>query len=356
MLINLVIIFAFTLTVVQAIYWLVLSLAIFFHRPKTNSFLHPVSLVVCSKNALYNLKQNLPKWKSQKHKDYEVIIVDDYSNSEVSSFLKNDSNIRCVRPEKDILGKKQALFDGIKAANHEAILVTDDDCSPSSHLWISKMQESYNNKNVVLGFGPIYKKISFLNLFSRYETFLTGLQYLSYAILGKAYMGVGRNMLYPKSLFLHEGIEKHKHIISGDDDLFVQAVANQTSFSVNLDPRTFMYSHSADSFSGFIRQKTRHLSTSFHYSLFHKVALSVNPFFQLVFHALIIGLSLLGVLDMVVFLLLFRWFLFFIAFLPSSGKLDSSDLKFFFPILDVCYTIYLFSFSWIILLKKNDKW
>ena len=47
--------------------------------------------------------------------------------------------------------------------------------------------------SLVLGYGA-YKKIkgSFLNKLIRFETMLTALQYFSYAIDGKAYMGVGQ--------------------------------------------------------------------------------------------------------------------------------------------------------------------
>ena len=53
------------------------------------------------------------------------------------------------------------------------------------------------------------RKNSFLNKLIRFETMLTALQYFSYAIDGKAYMGVGRNLAYKKSIFISaDGFEK----------------------------------------------------------------------------------------------------------------------------------------------------
>ena len=53
---------------------------------------------------------------------------------------------------------------------------------------------------------PLHKKKGFFNKMVRWETFHTALQYLSYAQSGMAYMGVGRNLSYKKSVFFrHKG-------------------------------------------------------------------------------------------------------------------------------------------------------
>ena len=57
------------------------------------------------------------------------------------------------------------------------------------------------DKEIVLGYSRYKRKNSFLNLFIRWETFYSAMQYFSYSIIGKTYMGVGRNLAYRKSLF-----------------------------------------------------------------------------------------------------------------------------------------------------------
>ena len=57
-------------------------------------------------------------------------------------------------------------------------------------------------------------------------------QYLSYALAGHTYMGVGRNMAYKKSLFFdNKGFANHIQIPSGDDDLFIQEIATKNNVS-----------------------------------------------------------------------------------------------------------------------------
>ena len=56
-----------------------------------------------------------------------------------------------------------------------------------------------------------------LNKIVRWETFHTALQYFSYALAGKTYMGVGRNLSYKKAIFFrHKGFTAHNNLPSGD--------------------------------------------------------------------------------------------------------------------------------------------
>ncbi|MBK9742055.1 MAG: hypothetical protein IPO94_03465 [Saprospiraceae bacterium] len=69
------------------------------------------------------------------------------------------------------------------------------------------------------------------------------MQYFTYAKSGLPYMGVGRNLLYKKSLFLAvNGFSSHQHLPSGDDDLLISDAANGSNTAVCLDDRTFVFS------------------------------------------------------------------------------------------------------------------
>jgi hypothetical protein len=89
------------------------------------------------------------------------------------------------------------------------------------------MQNTYDESTeIVLGYGAYHKKKGFLNKLIRWETFHTALQYFSYALAGRPYMGVGRNLSYKKTVFFrHKGFSAHNHVASGDDDLFISTAA-----------------------------------------------------------------------------------------------------------------------------------
>ena len=144
----------------------------------------------------------------------------------------------------DVIGKKNALSRGIYHAKNDILLLTDADCYAKSNQWAKAMVSTLDeNISVGLGYGPYETQQGLLNAFIRYETVYTAIQYFSFALWGIPYMGVGRNMIYKKELFFQAGgFDKHSHIASGDDDLFVNAIANKKNTSIVIHKNSQMNS------------------------------------------------------------------------------------------------------------------
>ncbi|MBN2614806.1 MAG: glycosyltransferase [Bacteroidales bacterium] len=239
--------------------------------PKENI---PVSVVIAARNEYRHLSENLPVILEQDYPNFEVVVVnhasDDDSQELLKDFQKKYKHLKVVHIEKDLnffKGKKFPLSLGIKSATHETLLLTDADCRPNSKSWIKTMAAQYQNKaQMVLGYGPYFTEKGLANRVVRYDTFMVALQYLSFALAGKPYMGVGRNLSYKKELFLkNKGFTSHYNLVSGDDDLFVSKVANKENTVVELAPDTFVYSEPKHSMGAWMTQKKRHLSTGSHY-------------------------------------------------------------------------------------------
>ena len=131
------------------------------------------------------------------------------------------------------------------------------------------VQNFCTQKEIVLGYGGYEKHSGLLNKLVRFDTFQVALQYFSYALIGKPYMGVGRNLAYKKSLFFdNKGFASHIHIPSGDDDLFIREVATSKNVAIAVHRSSQTLSEAKTTWSSWVRQKTRHLSTSRHYT-FH---------------------------------------------------------------------------------------
>ncbi|MFD2145882.1 hypothetical protein [Mucilaginibacter antarcticus] len=82
------------------------------------------------------------------------------------------------------------------------MLFTDADCKPDSTNWITRMAAHFKGDvQLVLGYSPYFKTGGFLNSLIRFETVKTAVNYLSAALNGDPYMGIGRNMAYTKTLF-----------------------------------------------------------------------------------------------------------------------------------------------------------
>ena len=169
----------------------------------------PLSVIVCARNEIVNLREYLPSLMAHHYPEFEVVVVNDRSWDGTEEFLeqmeKKYSNLKVVKildNDKFIAGKKFAVTMGIKAAKHEWLVFTDADSTPASDQWLMDMQQPQDeNTEIVLGYSPYIKRRGLLNALIRFETFFTAVNYLSFALKGMPYMGVGRNMAYKKALF-----------------------------------------------------------------------------------------------------------------------------------------------------------
>jgi hypothetical protein len=117
------------------------------------------------------------------------------------------------------------------------------------------------------------------------------MQYLGMALKGIPYMGVGRNLAFRRSVFFrNKGFGNHNHIISGDDDLFVNANATKSNTRVEFGAGTHTRSVPAASLKEWIKQKQRHLTTAKYYKPFDKLLLLLEPLSRVIFYTLFIVL------------------------------------------------------------------
>jgi glycosyltransferase involved in cell wall biosynthesis len=236
-----------------------------------NSEKKPVSVIVAARNEAQNLATFLPALLTQEYPDFEVIVVNDCSYDESADVLQSlqaqYTHLKVLTIEeqpKYPTGKKFALTLAIKAAKHEVLLFTDADCRPATKNWIQGMQQQYINKTeLVLGYSSYQRAPGLLNALIRFDTVLTAMHYFGHALRNKAYMGVGRNLSYLRTLFFfHKGFVAHIKHHSGDDSLFVNAAATADNVRISLDPDTFILTTPKSSWMALFRQKSRHLSNS----------------------------------------------------------------------------------------------
>lgn len=271
--------------IIQTVYYLLVFTPILLPKERTkvsNSSMIPLSVVICAKNEAKNLFSNLPKILSQQYDNYEVIVIDDGSKDEtwniLAAFSKDYANLRVFQfsPEmKKGVGKKEALAFGIQQTRSEWVVLTDADCEPATNQWLEKMSVGMlASKEIVLGIGLYETEASFVNMLARYETILVAIQYLNFCHIGLPYMGVGRNIAYKKSLF-QQDINMHDDLSSGDDDLFVNAVATSKNCTYVLDRKSFTYSKAPADFRSWLIQKQRHYATGIRYKKIHQFLLGL---------------------------------------------------------------------------------
>lgn len=326
----------------------------------------PLSVVISARNEAENLAKYLPAILNQNYQDYEVVVVNDRSwdatADVLESFEKKYSHLKVVtvtEGDKFIAGKKFALSMGIKAASHEWLVFTDADCEPASENWLLGMQQPENeNIEIVLGYSPYYKSSGLLNILIRFETFFTAVNYLSFALKRMPYMGVGRNMAYKKTLFFkNKGFASHMHILSGDDDLFINANANKKNTTIVINQQTQVWSAPKTTFLSYLRQKKRHFGAGKLYKSKHKFVLSFQIITQFLFYVLAIALlffsqTLYISLGVLVFSILVRC----LVYPRLLKRLNYGELRWWFPILDAMLFVFLVFNAILSIFVKKVQW
>ena len=336
----------------------------------------PVSVIICAKNEARNLSRNLPEILNQDYTDkdgntlYEVIVADDDSEDNSFEVLQNLSqNYPHLRPvkfskseERKWPGKKSALHFAKQQASHNFLLLTDADTCPRSSFWIKNMMASLNNRDnpapVVLGYGPYKKQNSFLNVFIRWETIHTFLQFASAALDGHPYMGVGRNMLHRRALIEKPVSANYANCSSGDDDLWLQNVAPNQKLEVVASPEAHMLSHAPPTFQKWIFQKQRHNSTGKYYL----TSIKINLGLYALTHALswlawvFIWLTSSSFFYVILGLLLVRHVLFGVLVKKWSLHLRENFSGLQILLCDIMWMVYNLLLSPYIFFKNKNQW
>jgi hypothetical protein len=296
---NIVFISAFTIfataAAIQLFYYLFFYLSVYVYKPdEKKPGKDPVSIIICARNEAENLKNFLPSVLEQDYPDYEVIVVNDCSEDNsyeiLGEFLEKYPHLRISTVNKDpkfTHFKRFAQFIGIKAAKNEILLFTDADCQVESDKWIMKMTSHVDEtKTFVLGYGGYKSGKGLLNKYIRYDCMTIAMQYLGMAIRGIPYMGVGRNLVYRKSVFFeNRGFGSHNHLMSGDDDLFVNSNASRKTTTVEFSEGSHTRSVPVKTLKAWSTQKKRHLTTAPYYKLRDKILLAIEPLTRILFYS-----------------------------------------------------------------------
>jgi len=335
------------------------------YKASISTFSEPISIIICAKNEFQNLKDKLPAILNQDYPNYEVIVVNDQSVDDTSVLLKEFEkqypNLVVVTIDKHINqrpGKKLALTLGIKTAKYEHLLLTDADCLPNSKNWAMQMCCNFNSTDIVLGYGGYEKKKGLLNKLIRFDTFNVAQQYLSYALAGQTYMGVGRNIAYKKSLFFeNKGFANHLHIASGDDDLFIQEIATKNNVSIEIKEQAQTTSAVIEKWGGWAHQKRRHITTAPLYKTKFKVLLALYPYTQFMFWTALLLLFLLKApMQFCMILLGVKIFLSYLVNYKAMKALKVLDLYWIHPIYEIVYLCIQGIFVLLNIISKPKKW
>jgi cellulose synthase/poly-beta-1,6-N-acetylglucosamine synthase-like glycosyltransferase len=239
-----------------------------------------VSVVIAAHNEKDDI---LPCLKTLKHQDYdgfyEVIVADDRSDDGTSDLLAEACRIwpqlriiRIDRAPDGISPKKNSLSRAIQCAKGEIILLTDADCIVPEG-WISGMVRRFEQGvGMVAGIAPYYERPGILNSFIRHEYLWNAALSAGSIALGHGTHASGRNLGFRRDLFLElDGYGESARILSGDDTLLLHRIQQSHSGLAVTQPDTptHVYTEAPKTFSAFLSQRLRHMSTGKFFEPFH---------------------------------------------------------------------------------------
>lgn len=269
--------------------------------------LPPLSVVICARNESENLRRFLPSVLEQDYPEFEVIVINDGSTDESEAVLsafeeKYQHLYHSFTPEnaRYISRKKLALTLGIKASKYDWLVFTEANCMPESNQWLRMMARNFTpHTQIVLGYsgyergkGWLHKRVSFDALF-------TALRYLGFALAGMPYMGIGRNLAYRKELFFKQkGYSTHLNLQRGEDDLFINQIANADNTRVETDARAIMRMQPVERYKEWKEEKVSYMATARYFKGAQRLLLGFETFTRLLFYAACLGGIVMGIMSL----------------------------------------------------------
>jgi hypothetical protein len=286
---------------------------------------------------------------------------DDGSDELLEKLTEQHANLRVVKLTQSLnwfKGRKFPLSLGIKSANHDVLLLTDIQFRPAGKNWISELAGSYSeNTEIVLGYAT-YDTSSKLNKWLRFMAFYDGLVYLSMALSGRTFKGIGSNLSYRKSLFYrHKGFSSHYVINAGDDELFVNRTATGRNVRIQVSGNSMVKSAKPVSLLQWLAKEKTRLSIRRYFKFSHRALISVFSTSTFLFYLIFILLLLLQIQwPVVVGLFAVRFISQMIIFGLAQKRLSEKNLLLLSPFFEVILVL-VDLFIWIrLLLSKKSTW
>lgn len=290
------------IALVQLIYfWLLFVRLAFYKKTFEETEEKPVSVVIIANNQYRDVNENLAAFLEQAHRKYEVVLVVDNSEDGTmelaEEFTAKYPHLRIVELTQSLnwfSGRKFPLSLGIKSAYSDLILLTDITCRPANDHWITQMTSAMQpGREIVLGYSS-WRTTSKINKWLRFTAFYDALLYLSAALSGIAFKGIGRNLSYTRELFYrNKGFSAHYTIIAGDDELFVNKTATRKNVSAQLSAASRIDQVRPVTFRQWLQSERARLRIRHYFKPGHRLLIETYNVSLFLFYAILTALVIL---------------------------------------------------------------
>jgi len=167
----------------------------------------PLSVIVVERNEEENLREKLPGWLSMGYPDYEVLVVDDFSEDNSQTIV---GLLRLKEPKLRMTGLNQetryssklARNLGLKAAAHDRVVfIQPDSLTPDNH-WLPGIATAFSGqKEVVVGYTRFSAARGFYHHLFRVESFLQQTESMAFCINGLPFVAMEENIAFDRKAY-----------------------------------------------------------------------------------------------------------------------------------------------------------
>lgn len=324
--------------------------------------LPPLSVIICARNEADNLRKILPAILEQDYPQFEVIVINDASTDETEEVLgyleeKYRHLYHSFTPDsaRYISHKKLALTLGIKASKYDWLVFTETNCMPASNQWLKLMARNFTAQTqIVLGYSGYDRTKGWLHKRVAFDTLFQSMRYLGFALAGKPYMGLGRNMAYRKELFFKQkGYSKYLNLQRGEDDLFVNQMGNSNNLRVETDFNATMRIQPVYRYKDWKEEKVGYMATSRFYHGMQRYLLGFETLSRLLFYAVCVAGIALGIINEHWLAAGMAWSLWLVRYvvqvviINQTAKEMGGNRKYYFslPVFDILQPIQSLNFK-----------
>lgn len=210
-----------------------------------------ISVIVCGRNSEKFIEECIESIMQQEFKDFELIVVDDYSADKTKEKIKELQKKHSIRliELKEHKGISKARNHGIKAAQGKFIAFIDSDCIAEKD-WLKELKKGFEENTVSVG-GP---NIVPANASQKEKIFDELLLLISG--LGSNYVKNSKEITEAKhnpscnSMYSKEILEKMNGFnekLSSNEDPELDFRINKTGKKIKFNPKAVVFHHRKDS-------------------------------------------------------------------------------------------------------------
>lgn len=201
------------------------------------------------------LTDQLPALLHQEYDTYEIVVVyiggDSDYYEELQRIRDDHSYMRLTKMggnERIYISTKQALNVGIKSAQYDSLLFTTPDAMPCSEKWIATMAKGFERGSVVIAPAiPHFESNNLRTYLMRIIELHQMRNAMARAVAGNAYYAPRGNYGFNRSIYNKTRSYNYLNIDIGENDLYIQSIANEKRTSVVMSRHSIVSEERPDS-------------------------------------------------------------------------------------------------------------